>query len=96
MFVASAFRPDKDNPSTSQHGLGQAVDIQFRGASKQDYYDIANKLAPVINYDQLLLEYRSTSNTPWLHISYSVQQNRNQILTVWNDTPHSSGLTQLA
>lgn len=95
MVVVSGFRPDTNPKSTSQHGIGQAVDIQFKGAARADYYDISKKLAEVLNYDQIILEYRSTSNNPWLHISYSVQENRKEVITVWNDQPYSSGLAML-
>ena len=96
MFVTSSFRPDKGQQSTSQHGLGQAADIQFRGASKSDYYEIARKLATVVNYDQLLLEYRNSASNPWIHISYSGPKNRNAVMTLNNDKVHSQGLVNLA
>ena len=95
MFVTSAFRDPGTNATTSQHPLGQGVDIQFKGVTKQDYYDIATKLAKVLKYDQLILEYCSYTNNPWIHISYSIQ-NRNQVLTFFNHKTHSQGLTQLA
>lgn len=97
MFVTSAFRDpgNASNAKTSQHPLGQGVDIQFKGITKQDYYDIATKLAKVLRYDQLILEYCSYTNNPWIHISYSVK-NRGQVLTFFNHKTHSQGLTQLA
>ena len=97
MFVTSAFRDpgNASNAKTSQHPLGQGVDIQFKGISKKDYYDIATKLAKVLKYDQLILEYCSYSKNPWIHISYSVK-NRSQVLTFFNHKTHSQGLTQLA
>jgi zinc D-Ala-D-Ala carboxypeptidase len=97
MFVTSAFRDpgNSSNAKTSQHPLGQGVDIQFKGVSKQEYYDIAAKLAKVISYDQLILEYCNYTNNPWIHISYSVN-NRSKVLTFFNHKKHSDGLTQLA
>ena len=97
MFVTSAFRDpgNASNAKTSQHPLGQGVDIQFKGITKKDYYDIATKLAKVLKYDQLILEYCSYSNNPWIHVSYSVK-NRSQVLTFFNHKTHSQGLTQLA
>ena len=97
MFVTSAFRDpgNSSNAKTSQHPLGQGVDIQFKGITKQDYYDIATKLAKVLKYDQLILEYCSYTNNPWIHVSYSVK-NRSQVLTFFNHKTHSQGLTQLA
>jgi hypothetical protein len=97
MLVTSAFRDpgNASNAKTSQHPLGQGVDIQFKGITRREYYDIAVKLAKVLKYDQMILEYCSYANNPWIHISYSVQ-NRNQVLTFFNHKTHSQGLTQLA
>jgi hypothetical protein len=97
MFVTSAFRDpgNASNAKTSQHPLGQGVDIQFKGITKKEYYDIATKLAKVIKYDQMILEYCSYAKNPWIHISYSVK-NRSQVLTFFNHKTHSQGLTQLA
>jgi hypothetical protein len=71
------------------------LDIQFKGITKKEYYDIATKLAKVIKYDQMILEYCSYANNPWIHVSYSVK-NRSQVLTFFNHKTHSQGLTQLA
>ena len=97
MFVTSAFRDpgNASNAKTSQHPLGQGVDIQFKGITKKEYYDIAAKLAKVLRYDQLILEYCNYTNNPWIHVSYSVK-NRSQVLTFFNHKTHSQGLTQLA
>lgn len=97
MFVTSAYRNpgNKSNATTSQHPLGQAVDIQFKGIDKKDYYEIAKLLGPVVNYDQLLLEFCNYTKNPWIHISYSVK-NRKQVMTFFNHKKHSDGLSQLA
>ena len=97
MLVTSAFRDpgNASNAKTSQHPLGQGVDIQFKGITRKEYYEIAVKLAKVLKYDQMILEYSSYSKNPWIHISYSVK-NRNQVLTFFNHKTHSQGLTQLA
>lgn len=96
MFVTSAFRDpgNASNAVTSQHPLGQAVDIQFKGITKKEYYEIAIKLAKVIKYDQMILEYCSYANNPWLHVSFAVN-NRNKVLTFNNHKTYSQGLTQL-
>lgn len=97
MYVTSAFRLQSGSSSSSQHPLGQAVDIQFKGISKKDYYEIAKVLATKLNYDQLLLEYASTTNNPWIHISLDpAKANRTQIMTFNNHAKYSNGLTQLA
>lgn len=97
MFVTSAYRNpnNKSNAATSQHPLGQAVDIQFKGISKSEYYEIAKLIGPVIVYDQLILEFCNYTKNPWIHISYA-SKNRKQVLTFFNHRKHSDGLTQLA
>ena len=98
MIVTSAFRSagNKSNAVTSPHPKGEGVDIQFPGIDKKEYYDIAVKLAKVLKYDQLLLEYKSTgSGLPWIHVGFAVK-NRSQLLTFFNQRVHSQGLTQLA
>jgi len=97
MIVTSAFRDpgNASNAKTSQHPLGQGVDIQFKGITKKEYFEIATKLAKVLKYDQMILEYCSYANNPWIHISYAVK-NRSQVLTFHNHKTHSQGLTQLA
>lgn len=94
MFVTSAFRfPGKN--ATSQHPLGMAADLQFRGASKSDYYDIAVKLAKVLKYDQMLLEYCNYTNNPWIHISFA-PTNRLQVMTFNDHKKYAMGFTNLA
>ena len=53
------------------HGTGQAMDLQFRGVSAHDYYDIAVWISKNIPYDQLLLEYLP-GKTVWIHVSYAI------------------------
>jgi len=98
VFVTSAFRDpgNGSNAKTSQHPLGKGVDIQFKGATKKEYYDIAINLAKVIRYDQFILEFCNYTNNPWIHISYSVDKNRSQVLTFFNHQKHSDGISQLA
>lgn len=94
-FVTSGFRYPGSNP-TSQHPRGEAVDIQFKGASKDDYYTIATDLANNLPaYDQLLLEYSVTSRNPWIHISITRAANRRQVMTFFNHKKHSNGLANL-
>lgn len=75
-FMTNSFRDGKivngtKVPDPGQHGSGQACDLQFRGVSAYDYYDIAVWISKNISYDQLLLEYLP-SKTVWIHISYAI------------------------
>ena len=95
-FVTSGYRKRSKSSKTSQHPLGLAVDVQFKGVSKQEYFEIAKRLAKVLKYDQLLLEYSAYTNNPWIHISYTGIKDRAQVLTFWNNKVHTTGLAQLA
>jgi hypothetical protein len=94
MIVTSCLRNDN---AKSQHTRGEAVDMQFTGASKADYFKLANEIKDLVPFDQLLLEYKTYgTGNPWIHISYSRKQNKKQVLTLFNDKTHSQGLVNLA
>ena len=93
MKVTSAFRT---GTSTSQHCRGQAADMQFNGASKGDYFTMAQWIKDNIIFDQLLLEYKTTgTGLPWIHISFNSNGNRQQVLTFMNNKNAGSGLLKL-
>ena len=82
MFVTSGFRPAK---GASQHERGMAADMQFSGASRSEYYDIALWIRENVPHDQFLLEYQTGgSGNPWLHISLKPSGNRFEIATFYN------------
>jgi hypothetical protein len=102
-FITNTFRED----SKSQHGKGQAADIQFRGVGKAEYYNIAIWIRDNVPFDQLLLEYKTTgSGLPWIHISFAVPQrppkDPTKVMTFLNDKRETKtaangyGLVQLA
>lgn len=96
VLVTSAFRRGSGR---SQHLVGQAVDMQFPGMSKRDYFAVAQWIKTNVPYDQLLLEWKSTgSRMPWIHVSLKREEsaNRYQILTLWNHRTYSSGLVDLS
>lgn len=66
--ITNSFR---HNDPKSQHGTGQAMDLQFRGVGAHDYFDIAVWISKNIPYDQLLLEYLP-NKTVWIHVSYAI------------------------
>lgn len=97
MIVTSAFRSEASSTGTSQHPSGMAVDIQFKGMSKKDYFSTAKKIKECVQFDQFLLEYCNYTNNPWIHISLNKDaKNRNQTLTFWNHRKYGEGLTDLA
>jgi hypothetical protein len=94
MFVTSGFRSPAN--SNSQHQRGQAVDIQFRGASKTDYFEIAKWIKQHIPYDQMLLEYKSFgTKMPWIHLSFNRDGCRNVCHTFFNDRMAPGGTNTL-
>ena len=100
LLVTSGFRRvEASKNSGSVHPLGLAVDIQFKGVSESEYYGIAQKIKSLIsNYDQILLEYKSTgSKKPWIHIAVKnkASAQRVQNMTFFNHAKHSDGFVNL-
>lgn len=90
--ISSCFRQVGNPPwgsKTSQHFLGEAVDIQF-GVGQ--VYDIAVALKNQIPFDQMILEYTTQNgkiNKGWIHISFKPKGNRNHIMT-FRDHTHTA------
>jgi predicted chitinase len=93
--------------ATSQHLIGCAVDFVC-GSNNFAYelnYECALKLASLLPYDQLLLEYRdpgvngnrNPKRINWIHISYNNSGGgRKQALTFLNDKTYKQGFVNLA
>ncbi len=79
--VNSFFRCDALNKKvkgskTSQHKKGEAIDIS--AGSKEDNKKLFEWLKENAIFDQLINEYDYT----WVHVSFSLGHNRNQVLIV--------------
>ena len=79
--VTSFFRSAKINKAiggsaTSQHSLGQAIDIDTVSDNRKLFDYIKDNLP----FDQLIWEYGNDSAPDWIHVSYSEVCNRKQIL----------------
>lgn len=102
MIITSGFRTDvpEGGSLTSQHLRGQAADIQFPGVSNAEYFEIAKWVRANINYDQMLLEYKTTgSKLPWIHLSFNREGPRRSTVTFLNHKTAQNGsgvLLQLA
>jgi len=86
MYFTSGFRDyiPAGGSTTSQHMLGQAVDMKFNGMSKAKYHDeIVPWIVKNVPYDQLLLEYLPGGGH-WIHISFKEKGNRYQHFTMYN------------
>jgi len=72
---------------TSQHMTGEAMDIDCDMISDSKitnsvvFFYIMNNF----KFDQLIWEFGTNKNPAWVHVSYSVGNNRNQILVASKD-----------
>ena len=79
--ITSFFRSAKINKAiggsaTSQHSLGQAVDIDTVSDNRKLFDYIKDNLP----FDQLIWEYGNDSAPDWIHVSYTETRNRKQVL----------------
>lgn len=75
---------------SSQHNKGQACDIalsQNTKERKQATYDLAKACELAVPYDQIILEYRGSSQN-WIHTSYNPKGGRKQAFTMLNDSTY--------
>ena len=86
IIVTSGFRSPLLNKAvggsnTSQHLKGEAADIVPR--DKEDMMLLFNLAKELSDFDQLINEKPDKKGVPsWIHISYSSNKNRKQILTI--------------
>tara|TARA_R110002012_G_scaffold22846_2_gene78245 strand:+ start:337 stop:840 length:504 start_codon:yes stop_codon:yes gene_type:complete len=76
----------------SQHTKCEAVDLQFIKRGKMDNIRIYQALIDLdLDFDQMILEFGDSTmyNDPmrpaWIHISWTVRENRNQVLVAYKD-----------
>jgi len=85
ILISSGYRSKELNAkiggsNTSQHSLGQAIDIDMDGTSYGvSNADIFNYIKDKLPFDQLIWEFGNDNNPDWVHVSYSVRH-RKQIL----------------
>lgn len=81
--------------ATSQHLIGSAIDISSGGNfGYKTNFDLANKIAALLPYDQLLLEYRDRNDgrINWIHVSYNnYGPPKKDLRTFLNDKTHTAG-----
>jgi zinc D-Ala-D-Ala carboxypeptidase len=86
IIVSSFYRSPKLNTAiggskTSQHCKGEAIDIDTGVFNNEVFYWIKNNLV----FDQLIWEFGDTKEPSWVHVSYSVNGNRGQILRAYSE-----------
>jgi hypothetical protein len=85
ILISSGYRSAELNAkvggsNTSQHSLGQAIDIDMDGTSYNVLnVDIFNFIKDKLPFDQLIWEFGNPLNPAWVHVSYS-DRHRKQIL----------------
>ena len=82
--ISSGYR---QGTSSSDHNKGQAVDITLSRSTKnrkEATYELAKQFEKLVPYDQMILEYRGTSQN-WIHTSYRGSKNRKMAFTMLND-----------
>lgn len=79
-FRCRALNRALGSQDTSQHCLGQAVDVDILDLGRQD---LAQWIVASLAFDQLIIEYPQADNVAagWLHISFVTGGNRNETLT---------------
>lgn len=106
MILTSAFRNSGQSVAKkSQHELGMAADIQIPSYNRtlEKYYDAILDIRNSISYDQLLLEYTTTSAAApgtWIHVSFNSKGNRaatasNKNMTMMNHNTYKAGFHKL-
>ncbi len=66
------------NPK-SQHCSGQAIDISSLRTNVSNA-DLFNYIKDNLEFDQLIWEFGNDSNPAWVHVSFSNNRNRKQVL----------------
>jgi len=84
VIISSGFRSAElciaiGSKPTSQHAEGKAADLEIPGI---DNMELAMWIKNNLNFDQLILEFYKDgeSNSGWVHVSWSGEDNRNQTL----------------
>mgnify|MGYP003645463364 CR=1 FL=1 len=85
IYVSSVYRCRQLNNAlkgsvTSQHCLGEAMDIDMGDGNNPSNKDIFDYIKENLDFDQLIWEFGNKKNPSWVHVSYSRNGNRKQIL----------------
>ena len=91
IFVSSMYRSNKLNDiiggsSSSQHCKGEAIDIdQDNRNSSVTNGEIFGYILQSLDFDQLIWEFGDDENPEWVHVSYSIDNNRREVLRAFYD-----------
>lgn len=93
--ITSGYRMTASPNAKSDHCKGCAVDIQLCSRNKMETWKLVQELEKLINYHQILLEYRGARSV-WIHTAYRGEENKKQAMTFVNDKKYRDGFTLLA
>lgn len=84
IYISSGYRSEALNKAikgskTSQHCVGQAMDIDMDGSGLISNAEIFMFIRSSLQFDQLIWEFGDTNNPDWVHVSYA-SHNRGQVL----------------
>lgn len=80
IVVRSGFR--QVNTGVGQHESGEAVDLQINNQTPMLLYEVAKWMEANLHFDQLILNFTNIGDRqPWIHVSFSPQSLRGQVLT---------------
>ena len=89
LYVSSFYRSDALNKAvggskTSQHVLGEAMDIDADIYGKVTNKQLFDYIKDNLEFDQLVWEYGDNTNPAWIHVSFTERRpNRRSIIIVY-------------
>jgi len=87
--LSSGYRSAKLNQavkgsSSSQHCKGEAADCNYIKNGVEDNLTLAKKVVELnLPFDQMILEFGTVNNPAWIHLSYSRNRQRGEILRAY-------------
>ena len=88
IFISSGYRSEALNKAikgskSSQHSLGQAIDVDMDGSGTISNRDVFYYIKENIEFDQLIWEFGDNYNPDWVHVSYAEGKNRKEVLVAY-------------
>lgn len=90
IVVVSGFR--QVNTGISQHERGEAADLQLSNQTPELLFEVADYIAKSLQFDQLVLNYSAFPSQSWIHVSFTADALRREVLTRDYDDAFHSGL----